>query len=226
MLTRAALLLDFGGTLDADGVTWKERVFRLYRHEGVVVAPEEFDRLFYRADDALVGAIPSTLSLRETVGRLVDAVAGGMTLRDEALTDRVATRFVEDALTHMRKNGPLLARLARRYRLGIVSNFYGNLTRVCEDAGIRPFFGVIVDSTRVGCRKPEPGIFRHALDELGVRPADATFVGDSRARDMAGARAVGMAHIWLAGEAAPDTRLCCPGDRMITSLQDLEADLP
>lgn len=221
----SALLFDFGGTLDADGVTWKERVFRLYRREGVVVAREAFDRLFYRADDALVGAIPATLSFRDTVGRLIEAVTDGVKPGDEALTHRVATRFIADALAHLRDNGPVLARLGRRYRLGIVSNFYGNLARVCEDAGIRPFFGAIVDSTRVGCRKPDPAIFAHALAALGVGPADATFVGDSLSRDMAGARAVGMAHVWLAGEAASDTRLCCPGDRTIRSLGELEGEL-
>src|SRR3989442_7540905 len=31
-------------------------------------------------------------------------------------------------------------------------------------------------------------IFRHALDGLGVESGDATFVGDSPSRDMAGAR--------------------------------------
>ena len=35
-----AVLFDFGGTLDADGVPWKERVARLYRDEGVSIEPE------------------------------------------------------------------------------------------------------------------------------------------------------------------------------------------
>ncbi|MBI3976278.1 MAG: HAD family hydrolase, partial [Armatimonadetes bacterium] len=34
-----ALLFDFGGTLDADGVPWKDRIFTLYRAEGVDVPP-------------------------------------------------------------------------------------------------------------------------------------------------------------------------------------------
>src|SRR5256886_17360775 len=60
-----------------------------------------------------------------------------------------------------------------------------------------PLFSVLVDSAQVGCAKPEPRIFLHALEALGLGPADATFVGDSLPRDMAGARAVGMRHIWL-----------------------------
>src|SRR5438552_632864 len=95
--------------------------------------------------------------------------------------------------------------------------------RVCDDAGIRPLFSVLVDSAHVGCAKPEPRIFLHALDALGLGPADATFVGDSPSRDMAGARAVGMRHIWLVSATAPAQDPCCRGDRVIHSLKDLEA---
>ena len=56
---------------------------------------------------------------------------------------------------------------------------------------------MIADSTAVGWTKPDPRIFRHALDALGVSPEDAAFVGDSRPRDMEGARALAMPHVWL-----------------------------
>jgi FMN phosphatase YigB (HAD superfamily) len=104
-----------------------------------------------------------------------------------------------------------------------VSNFYGNLAAVCDDVGVRPFFGVIVDSVWAGCTKPDPLIFRRAVDGLRVAPAEATFVGDSLSRDMAGARADGMPHIWLAGEAGGAA--CCGGDRVIHTLEDLEGVL-
>ena len=218
----SAVLFDFGGTLDADGLAWKERVYRLFRDEGVAVGRERFDPLFHAADDALVGTIPPTTSFDATVARLVAAVAEALGLADRGVAARVARRFVDDALGHLGDNAPLLARLARRARLGIVSNFYGNLARVCEDARIRPLFSVLVDSAQVGCAKPEPRIFLHALEALGLGPADATFVGDSLPRDMAGARAVGMRHIWLVSEAAPAQDPCCRGDRVIHSLKDLE----
>ena len=217
-----AVLFDFGGTLDADGLAWKERVYRLFRDEGVAVERERFDPLFHAANDALVGTIPPTTSFDATVARLVGGVADALRLDDPRMTARIARRFVDDALEHLGNNMPLLRHLARRARLGIVSNFYGNLARVCDDAGIRPLFSVLVDSTQVGCTKPEPRIFRHALEALGLGPAAATFVGDSLPRDMAGARAVGMRHIWLVGETAPAQDPCCRGDRVIHSLKDLE----
>ncbi len=217
-----AVLFDFGGTLDADGVTWKERVRRLFEAEGVALAPGEFDPIFYAVDDGLTGRIPVTLSFRETVARLVTGVAAGLGLGDPAVAERVANAFVEDSLAHLRGRMPLLRRLRRRYRLGVVSNFYGNLATVCADAGIHPFFTVLVDSARVGYLKPDPRIFQHALRALGLTPGGAVFVGDSLSRDMGGARAVGMPHIWLAPETSRDAGPCCPGDRVVHAFGALE----
>jgi HAD superfamily hydrolase (TIGR01549 family) len=222
---QAAVLFDFGGTLDAEGLPWKERVFRLFRDEGVVLSRDRFDPAFYGADDALVGALPDTTSFRVTVERLAAGVAAALELTDRAIAARVARRFLSDALQTLETNTPLLRALSRRYRLGIVSNFYGNLAQVCEDANIRSLFGVLVDSAEVGCTKPAPRIFQHALDALGVSAANATFVGDSLPRDMAGARGVGMRHIWLIGAEASAANPCCRDDRQIRSLRELEAIL-
>src|SRR2546425_5420227 len=113
----SAVLFDFGGTLDADGLAWKERVYRLFRDEGVAVERERFAPLFHAADDALVGTIPPTTSFDATVARLVAAVAEALGLADRGMAARVARRFVDDALGHLGDNAPLLARLARRARL-------------------------------------------------------------------------------------------------------------
>jgi len=186
--------------------------------------PEAFDLIFYRADDALVGTIPATLSFEETVRQLTANLGAALAVRDERVIARVADRFLDDAHRHLRRSQALLARLRPRYRLGLVSNFYGNLETVCHNTAIRSLFGVVVDSVRAGFSKPDPRIFWRALDELGVAPPDATFVGDSAARDMAGARALGMRHIWLiAHPPAPPGGPCCPGDAMIHSLADVEA---
>ncbi len=215
------MLFDFGGTLDADGVPWRERFFRLWRSEGEDVSREQFDQAFYAADDALVGAVPETLSLAETVGRLARGVGRGLGTGDESLPDRVAARFCQDARENLARSAELLERLSPRYTLGVVSNFYGNLAAVCREAGIGPFLSAAVDSVEVGCTKPDPAIFRAALAKLGAEPADSVFVGDSLERDMAGARGAGMRHVLLAGDPADGRRPCCPEDPVIRSLDEL-----
>jgi len=218
-----AVLFDFGGTLDADGVPWKERFYRLCLDEGVAVERGRFDPVFYAADDALVGRLPDTLSIDETVGRLAAGILGVLRPGDGALAARVARRFLAAARQQIERNRPMLARLSSRYHLGIVSNFYGNLPEVCANFQIRSLFRVIVDSTQVGVTKPDPRIFLRAVEALGVPPVRAVFVGDSPARDMAGARGVGMRHIRVAGDDARSAEPCCPGDRVVRALEEVEA---
>ena len=210
-----ALLFDFGGTLDADGLPWRERFLRLFAEE-TGRAPEGFDRAFYDADDALVGAVPPDLSLEETVRRLARGVADG--LARPAAAPRVAERFLADARQALTVSREVLAGLAVRYRLGVVSNFYGNLEAVCREAGLAPHLSAAVDSAVVGVEKPDPRIFTAALAAVAAGPEEAVFVGDSLPRDMAGARGLGMAHVWVrSGPGSP----CCPGDRVIGSVRDL-----
>ncbi|HEY3204817.1 MAG TPA: HAD family hydrolase [Thermoanaerobaculia bacterium] len=222
MTAPTALLFDFGGTLDADGIPWKDRFFALFREEGLSTPAERFDGAFYAADDALVGTLPKELSLAETVERLsrdLTRALGG----DGALAERVADRFFGDAFAKLSANAPLLERLSARFRLGIVANFYGNLEAVCSGAGIRRHFGVTVDSAAVGFTKPDPRIFQAALAALEASPDRAVFVGDSLPRDMAGARRLGMPHVWL----KPGQRQgCCPDDAVIASLAQLPEVLP
>ncbi len=96
------------------------------------------------------------------------------------------------------RNRPLLQALAGRYRLGIVSNFYGNLDAVCRSAGLAPTFAVMVDSQRVGAEKPDPAIFKAALEPLHAKPETTLFIGDSLKRDREGARRMGMDFLWIA----------------------------
>jgi HAD superfamily hydrolase (TIGR01509 family) len=218
----SAVLFDFGGTLDADGVAWKERFHRHFEAEGVHVEPARFDPIFYAADDSLVGTVPESLSLDETVERVATAVAAALRPGDASLGSRVAARFLSEARACFAANAPVLERLARRHRLGVVSNFYGNLSTVCDNANVRRYFDVIVDSAQIGLLKPDPRIFLAAIETLGIEPARTVMVGDSLARDMAGARAAGMAHIWLASDSARHGPPCCQEDRVIRSLREVE----
>jgi HAD superfamily hydrolase (TIGR01509 family) len=64
-------------------------------------------------------------------------------------------------------------------------------------AGLAERFDVIVDSHHVGLKKPDPAIFRHTLERLGVEPDEAVFVGDSYAHDALAARAAGLRAVLL-----------------------------
>ena len=77
--------------------------------------------------------------------------------------------------------------------VAVISNTEdGRARESLEAAGLAGRFDVIVDSHLVGLSKPDPAIFRHALELLGVEPEEAVFVGDSYTHDALAARAAGM----------------------------------
>jgi putative hydrolase of the HAD superfamily len=205
------VLFDFGGTLDADGVAWKERFHALYEAEGLVMTADDFAPAFYAADDPLVGGLASSAGLEETVRALAAnleaqlAALGQLRAAERGDDERgrsVAERFLSDASIVFARNRPVLETLAGRYRLGVVSNFYGNLEAVCGSSGLAPFFGVMSDSHRVGVKKPDPAIFRAALDALGAAPETTVYVGDSLRRDCEGAQRAGLSFVWITPEGA------------------------
>lgn len=193
----SCLLFDYGGTLDADGVAWKEQFAALYRAEGLDAPDAAFDRAFYDADDPLIGTLPTDADLDETARRLVgglEAALGG----DAARGRRVASRFVQNTRATVARNQPVLEALARRYRLGVVSNFYGNLDAVLRELGLRGLFGAVADSEIVGATKPDPALFAAAMAPLAARAETTVMIGDSIRRDGAGAAAAGVRFVWLA----------------------------
>lgn len=83
--------------------------------------------------------------------------------------------------------------------VGIVSNADGTvaaLLREHEVLQVGPGPGVavrcLIDSGEVGVEKPDPRIFRLALDALDVDAGSVWYVGDTPAIDVVGARRAGM----------------------------------
>jgi putative hydrolase of the HAD superfamily len=86
---------------------------------------------------------------------------------------------------------PLLDGLRRRgVPSAVVSNWDYALATVLDELGLAA--DVIVTSAQTGSAKPDPGIFRVALERLGVPPARALHVGDTPGTDAVGAQAAGI----------------------------------
>ena len=83
------------------------------------------------------------------------------------------------------------------YRLGVVSNAEGRVARDLDNAGYASLFETVVDSYLVGVEKPDPAIFRIAMERMGLSPETTLFLGDVPAVDVAGARAAGLTPLLL-----------------------------
>jgi putative hydrolase of the HAD superfamily len=77
-------------------------------------------------------------------------------------------------------------------QLVVVSNSDGTAEQSLTEAGLRPYFDIVVDSTLVGFSKPDPRIFRHALAASGAHPSRVLHVGDMYHADVVGARQAGL----------------------------------
>lgn len=193
-----AYLFDYGGTLDGEGWHWFDRFLHLYRDSGSVLPEETIKKAFYFADARIAAeAAARGLRLRPLIERHVE-------LQMEVLGDPVrgiAKRLVEGfcAITAdgWAKARAALRRLRAEARLAVVSNFYGNLEIILEEAGLAPLLDAVIESVRVGVEKPDPRIFEIALDRLGIAPQQAVMVGDNFDRDLRPAKSIGMGTIWL-----------------------------
>ena len=111
-----------------------------------------------------------------------------------AITDRV----YGDAVAVIARNRPILAALRSGYRLGVVSNFTGNLVPCLEEVAMADLFDVVTDSGVLGITKPELLPFTTTLEQLGVSPDRAWMVGDNFQADVRPAQRLGMRTVWLA----------------------------
>lgn len=98
----------------------------------------------------------------------------------------------------------LLQALSGRARIGIVSN---NMLDEQRDklafCGFAPLVDVLIVSDEYGVSKPDPELFRIALERLDVVAADAVMIGDSWAADIVGADRARIRSIWYNPDRKP-----------------------
>ena len=85
-----------------------------------------------------------------------------------------------------------LERIARKFRIAVISNADGGIERVLSRCGIADCFETITDSGIVGVEKPRAGIFEAALNRMKARADESLYVGDVYSVDYVGARNAGM----------------------------------
>ncbi|HUL76720.1 MAG TPA: HAD-IA family hydrolase [Vicinamibacteria bacterium] len=105
--------------------------------------------------------------------------------------------------------------------LAVVSNSNGTLRLLLDRLGFTSAFQVILDSAVEGVEKPDPRLFRRALDGLGADAATALHVGDLYHVDVVGARSAGVRPV-LVDEADLYPDADCP---RVQSLAELAAHL-
>ena len=96
----------------------------------------------------------------------------------------------------------LVKELHGRYKIGLLSNSNRGYVRpLLEKEGIADLFDAVIVSGEVGVSKPDPGIFRHVLEQMKIQSEATIFIDDSP-WNVDAAEAVGIRSIIFTGESA------------------------
>jgi putative hydrolase of the HAD superfamily len=228
-VTYAAVFFDAGETLVHPHPTFPDLLAEVLRREGHPVDTQTVrDRSHVVFDRFRAAAASDELwtTSPERSRRFWHEVYG-IFLRelgvpdDDGLIDTIYAEFTDLANYALFDDvRPALEALhAAGVQLGVISNFEDWLERLLEELDVTRFFPVRVISGAEGIEKPDPRIFRLAMERAGVEPEVCVYVGDNPEFDVDPAASVGMHPVLIDRRGRfPDA----PGAR-ITSMTDLPA---
>ena len=189
------ILIDFGGTIDSDGIHWFDAFSAAY----AMVADVPKDLLWdaYVHTERTLGRNP----IIQPTDTFCKTLQTKIALQTEYLQSRGITIKAQDTILDTCYNKvvkhissvskPVLEKLHAKYPMVLVTNFYGNMHTVLEEFGLSHLFKDVIESSVVGVRKPDPAIFRLGVAALGLAPAETIMIGDSEEKDILPAASIG-----------------------------------
>ena len=196
-----AIAFDFGGTLDSPFRHWFSIYLEAYsRVLNTEVEKDQLLNAYIKTEQTLEadGLIASDFDLYQTqltkpnlqVEFLVEEELLPI-LSPQESAEEVAKCVTRYAKKWANNSKQVLPYLYDKYKLFVVSNYYGNLHAVLEDLTLRSYFSSVTDSTLEGVRKPTPDLWQLAIDKEGLSPDDVLVVGDSLKNDILPALHIG-----------------------------------
>ena len=116
---------------------------------------------------------------------------------------------------------PVLARLARRFKLGSLSNGNADLKHI----GLDHLFAVSLNARQLGSAKPERRCFEELARQLGCRAHEILYVGDEPLLDVVAARAAGFGTVWMNRRALLWPQDLAPADLSVSDCTQLATRL-
>lgn len=197
-------IFDYGGTLDTGGQHWGKVIWHAYERQQVPVSEADFREAYVHGERTLGKnpIIKPDFTFKRTLEEKIriELEYLGKPKYQEAIVDDLYARTQAETA----KSREVLLELKQRYRMVLVSNFYGNISTVLEEFGLDGIFENIVESAVVGVRKPDPKIFSFGVEALGMQPEEVMVVGDSMDKDIIPATKAGCHTVWFEGEGWTD----------------------
>lgn len=122
------------------------------------------------------------------------AAAAAAIYRETYVVARRAVQGAPALLAALRKHAPIVV---------VSNNLLAEQRDKVEVCALVQHIDGLVVSEEAGVAKPDPAIFRIALDRVGARPEEAVMIGDSWAADVDGALAAGIVPVWFNPHGRP-----------------------
>lgn len=215
------ILIDFGGTIDSDGIHW----FNAFQEAYAMVADIPHDLLWdaYVHTERTLGRNPIIKPTDTFCKTLQTKIA----LQTEYLQSKGITITAQDTILDTCYNKvvkhistvskPALEKI--KLPMVLVTNFYGNMHTVLAEFGLDHLFKDVIESAVVGVRKPDPEIFRLGVAALGLEPLETVMIGDSPDKDIIPAQSIGCQTILLQGKSRSEVQ--CTPDHTVSTLQEI-----
>jgi putative hydrolase of the HAD superfamily len=221
-----AILFDFGGTLDTNGVHWSEKFWEIYRKYRIPVTKDEYEEAYIASEKKMSGLVCKEDDMMATLSNQVNLQFEYLHNKKKIneymqLADSVINSCYLEVIETLKITDNVLRQLKSNYKLGVVSNFYGNLESVLKSLSIEKYFDTIIDSAVVKVSKPDPNIFQVALYWLNTTPANAIVIGDSYDRDIMPAKKIGCKTVWLDGKSWNKPDNTSDADIVVHSINNL-----
>ena len=220
------ILIDFGGTIDSDGIHWFDAFKEAY--DMVVDIPRDLLWDAYVHTERTLGRNPiikptdtfcKTLQTKLELQAQYLNTKGVFFSKQDTVLDYCYNKVVKHISTVSK---PVLEKLYTKYPVVLVTNFYGNMHTVLSEFGIDHLFKGVVESSVVGVRKPDPEIFRLGVSALGLEPNQTIMIGDNYEKDILPAQSIGCHTMWLSSQGDKGDGSFCHLPEIINYLESFK----
>jgi len=176
------LFFDLGNTLISEEGPIRDRIqqmVRAFAERDIQVSAEEIKRAFEEASAEFAPRL---------IVRAIEKLADNPSDCDFILKRVKYRKELEEPYPEAYE---LLSRLASGYKIGVIANQSSGTEARLKNYGLAPFISICLSSTEVGLKKPNPAIFRLAIERAQCEPQQVVMVGDRIDNDIRPAKSLG-----------------------------------
>ena len=194
MVARSAFVFDLFHTL-VDTEHLRPRGFRAVTAVAEVCGVD-LDRFGAFWSATYVERETTPIGLVVLVERFCETERGPLTADERASVDEIFGLCKDDALRAPEQGiVELVARLARRRPIGVLSNCHEREVRCWAESPLARHITVFGRSCDIGAMKPDLRPYRWMATQLRIEPGQSVYVGNGSSDELAGARQAGFGYI-------------------------------